>query len=76
MLLCAHSLCAAPKESLWDKAGKAWGGACCLRLSHKAIASGNIPNTLQRSPSDLQPHSPASFYLLSPEAARLTAIAF
>jgi hypothetical protein len=27
---------------------------------------------LERSPSNLQPHCPALFYLLSPEAVRLT----
>jgi hypothetical protein len=47
------------------KAGKTWGGGLLPPL----CASPRLQATFQ---TPLQPHRPALFYLLSPEAARLT----
>jgi len=44
MLLCAQGLCAAPKESLWDKSGRTWGRMILRRYWHP-------PSTLQQNPN-------------------------
>jgi hypothetical protein len=58
----AQGLCPAPKEPLWGKAGKTTGYGL-LRLRKPQLCK--IPDAL----SHAQGHQ---FYLLSPEAVRLT----
>jgi hypothetical protein len=60
MLLAAHALCAA--KQLKPKAR-----FFCLLLSRKAHASGKITNAFAAAQSHL-------FYLISPEAARMTVL--
>jgi hypothetical protein len=62
----AQGLCPAPKESLWDKAGKTTG--CIISRS---FAPTN-PSLQRKDAMPFPSHYPRLFYLLSPEAFLLT----